>query len=107
LHPSWTEDYDTQHMDRRWLPVLRSSVAVLVLLSLSFVLVHWHPDKSSQDCGLCYAHQMPGLQIAGHSLVTGPNLYVWRLTSCAPVFDSHAFVPAHPGRAPPRSLSSI
>jgi len=94
-------------MSRRWLPVLRSSVAILLLLSLSFVLVHWHPDKSSQDCGLCYAHQMPGLQSAGHYLIAAPNLYVSRLTLSVPVFDSNAYVPAHPGRAPPRSLSAI
>jgi hypothetical protein len=94
-------------MSRRWLPVLRSSVAILVLLSLSFVLVHWHPEKSSQNCGLCYAHQMPGLQSAGHSLISAPNLDGWRIPLTAPVFDSNAFVPGHPGRAPPRSLSTI
>jgi hypothetical protein len=94
-------------MSRRWIPVLRSSIAILVLLSLSFVLVHWHPEKSNQDCGLCYAHQMPGLQGSGHFLVAAPNLYEWRLISSAPILESRAFVPAHPGRAPPQSLSSI
>jgi hypothetical protein len=94
-------------MTRRAQLVLRSTIAILLLVSLTIVSVHWHDDKPGQDCGLCYAHQMPGLQGTGASLLVIPGIYEWRSAVSEQVLVSNAFVPSHPGRAPPRSLSSI
>jgi len=94
-------------MTRRAQLVLRSTIAILVLLSLSLVTVHWHDDKQGQDCGLCYAHQMPGLQGTDTPLIAVPEISEWRSAVSEQVLVSNAFVPSHPGRAPPRSLSLI
>ena len=106
LHPTGTGDYDNSHMVRHWQPLFRSSVAILLLLSLSFVLVHWHEDnKPGQDCGLCYAHQMPGLQSAAKPLLIVPRITEWRSAVPEAVLEFNAFVLSHSGRAPPLSLS--
>jgi hypothetical protein len=94
-------------MNRRAQLVLRSTIAILLLLSLSVVTVHWHDDKQGQDCGLCYAHQMPGLQGTDTPLLAVPGISERRSAVSEQVLVSTAFVPSHPGRAPPRSLSSI
>jgi hypothetical protein len=92
-------------MIRRWQPVARSTIAILLLLSLSVVFVHWHQDKTGRDCGLCYAHQMPGLQNAAEPLPAVPRVTEWRLVVPEAVLESSAFVLSHSGRAPPLSLS--
>ena len=94
-------------MNRRAQLVLRSTIALLLLLSLTVVTVHWHDDKQGRDCGLCYAHQMPGLQGTDVPLLTFPGVSERRSPVSEQVLVSHAFVPSHPGRAPPRSLSLI
>ena len=107
LHIPRTGDYHCDRMTRGSQRLLRSSIAILVLFSMAFVLVHWHEEKPGQDCGLCYAHQMPGLQDAKAPLLAGPGAYEWRSAASEQVLVSHAFVPSHPGRAPPLSLSLI
>jgi len=94
-------------MIRCRLPLLRSTLAILMVLSLTLVLVHWHQEKPGQDCGLCYAHQMSGLHAATGPLLTIPKVSEWRRANSQQILESSAFVPAHPGRAPPKSLSSI
>jgi len=94
-------------MTRRAQLVLRSTIAILLLISLTVVMVHWHDDKQGQDCGLCYAHQMTGLQSTDAPLLYVPEVAEGRAAVSEQVLVSNAFVPSHPGRAPPRSLSSI
>jgi hypothetical protein len=94
-------------MTRRAQLVLRSTIAILLLLNLFVVTVHWHDDRQGQDCGLCYAHQMPGLQGTGAPLLAVPGISERRSAVSEQVLVSNAFVPSHPGRAPPRSLSLI
>ena len=94
-------------MHPHWRQILRGSITILVLVSLSLVFVHWHEDKPGQDCGLCYAHQMPGLENAADPLLSVPQLAEWRFAVPAEILESSAFVTAHPGRAPPRLFSSI
>ena len=92
-------------MIRRRLPLLRSTLAILMVLSLTLVLVHWHQERPGQDCGLCYAHQMPGLDGAAGPLLAIPEVSECPSANFESVLESSAFVPAHPGRAPPLSLS--
>ena len=106
MHYRLQEDYDRGSMNRRWLPI-RTALAILLVLSLSLVLIHAHQDGPGQDCGLCYAQHMPGIQSAATNLLAAPALYEWRTASEAPSLESHAFFPAHPGRAPPQSFSLI
>jgi len=93
-------------MTRRWFH-LRALTALVLLLSLSVIMIHWHQEGAGQDCGLCYTHQMPGLRTESHAPVIAPRVLEWRFLSAEPASESQAFVPAHPGRAPPRSFSSI
>ena len=92
-------------MLRRWLPLLRSSIAILVVLSLAIVLVHWHEDKAGQDCGLCAAHQMPGLQSATGILFGSPTMHEWRYLMLEQTQDAVSISLSHAGRAPPAVLS--
>ena len=94
-------------MTRRAQLVLRSTIAILLLFSLTIVTVHWHDDKQGQDCGLCYAHQMPGLQGTDVPLLAIPESAEPHAPVSEQILVSNAFVPSHPGRAPPRSLSLI
>jgi hypothetical protein len=104
LHLLRPEDYDGPRMSQRTQTLLRGSIAILLLFSLAVVLVHWHDDRPGQDCGLCYAHQMPGLQSATSPMLGVPEASESRLTDTEQILVSSAFVPSHPGRAPPRSL---
>jgi hypothetical protein len=87
--------------------LLRSFIAVLLILGLSLVLVHWHPEKSGQDCGLCVAHQMPGLQSSAVPFVESPGVYEWYAVLSEQILISSAFVPSHAGRAPPSPFSAL
>ena len=100
------EDYDPKRMNRRW-HSFRAGLAILLVLSLSLVLIHWHQETPGQDCGLCAAQQMPGIQSTTTNLLALPAIYGWRAVAQEPSLESNAFVPAHPGRAPPQSLSLI
>lgn len=88
-------------MHQRWIPLLRISIAILVILSLSTVLVHWHEDKAGQDCGLCAAQQMPGMQSATGVLLVGPALHEWRFVAQDNAQESAIITLVHFGRAPP------
>lgn len=93
-------------MNRRWLSI-RTVIALLLVLSLSLVLLHSHPDgPGQQDCGLCYAQHMPGMQAATTNLLVSPALYERRGAAEEPSLESDEFFQAHRGRAPPRSLSA-
>jgi hypothetical protein len=92
-------------MRRRGNSLLRSSIAILILLSLATVLVHWHEDKPGQDCGLCAAQQMPGLQAGTSTLLTLPVLHESRFVLQDQVQESVGELPLHSGRAPPTVLS--
>jgi len=94
-------------MVRRWNPLLRSSIAILIVLGLSLVLVHWHPEKAGQECGLCTAHQMPGLQSTTVLLLATPGISEWRPRAIEQLIVFSVSIPSHAERAPPRSLSSI
>jgi hypothetical protein len=99
------EGYDHGSMNRRWLP-FRAALAILVVLSLSLVLIHWHQDSPGQDCGLCATQHMPTLQSTPQGVATEPVVFEWWHSTESPASESSAFLPAHPGRAPP-SISSI
>ena len=101
LHLVPTEDYDSGRMHQRWIPLLRSSIAIIVILSLSLVLVHWHEDKAGQDCGLCAAQQMPGLQGSAAVLLAAPILHEWRFITRDNAQESSKATRLHFGRAPP------
>jgi hypothetical protein len=88
-------------MLQRWIPLLRSSIAIIVLLSLSTVLVHWHEDKAGQDCGLCAAQQMPGLQSTTGALLAVPTMHEWRYVTQVNAEESADTTLLHFGRAPP------
>ena len=82
-------------------------MALLLLLSLSLVLIHQHPDGAGKDCGLCDVQRTPGLHSTSEHLLATPALYEWRSAAEEPSLESSSFVPTHRGRAPPRSFSSI
>jgi hypothetical protein len=88
-------------MHQRWIPLLRISIAILVILSLSTVLVHWHEDKAGQDCGLCAAQHMPGLQSTTGVLLVIPALHEWRFIAQDDAQESAITTLVHFGRAPP------
>jgi hypothetical protein len=88
-------------MLQRWIPLLRSSIAIIVILSLSTVLVHWHEDKAGQDCGLCAAQQMPGLHGSTGVLLAAPILHEWRYVTRDNAPESTITPLSHFGRAPP------
>ena len=88
-------------MLQRWIPLLRSSIAIIVILSLSTVLVHWHEDKAGQDCGLCAAQQMPGLHGSTGVLPAIPTLHEWRHVTRDNAPESAITPLSHLGRAPP------
>ena len=91
-------------MSRRWFSI-RALAAVLLVLSLSLVMIHWHQEGTGQDCGLCAAHQMPGLEGTAQAAPATPQVVELRPHAGPVQFESNAFVPAHPGRAPPSFFS--
>lgn len=93
--------YDRPRMMFRRAQFLRGCFAILLILGLMLVLVHWHQDRAGQDCGLCYAHQLAGLQVSAEHGLTAPNVSQWRSSVRERISESDAFAPAHPGRAPP------
>ena len=88
-------------MLQRWIPVLRTSIAIIVILSLCTVLVHWHEDKAGQDCGLCAAQQMPGLHSSTGVLLVVPTMHEWRYVARDSAPESAITPLSHFGRAPP------
>ncbi len=102
---NWSLDYHSTDVNRGRFPI-RALVAVVLLISLSLVMIHWHQEGAGQDCGLCAAQHMPGLQSATQSITALPQVLEWRHSTEAPSPEFTAFLPAHPGRAPP-SFSSL
>jgi hypothetical protein len=92
-------------MSRRWFSI-RAVAALLLILSLSLVMIHWHQEGNGQDCGLCATHQMPGLKGTAQIVPTAPQIFEWRSVTESVLSESSTFVPANPGRAPP-SVSFI
>jgi hypothetical protein len=92
-------------MSRRWFSI-RAFAAVLLLLSLSLVMMHMHQEGTGQDCGLCATHQMPGLEGTAQIAPATPQRLEWRQPTETASSESSAFLPSHPGRAPP-SFSTI
>jgi hypothetical protein len=91
-------------MSRRWFSI-RAIAAVLLILSLSLVMIHWHQEGAGQDCGLCATHQMAGLEGTAQVAPAAPQRIEWRYHTESASSESSAFIPAHPGRAPPASSS--
>jgi hypothetical protein len=70
------------------------------------ILVHQHREGIGKDCGLCYAQQLPGLHDTVENPLATPAMSGSRSATQEPSLESIAFVAAHPGRAPPISLSA-
>jgi len=94
-------------MTRPWARLLRISLAVFLVLSVCLVLVHWHTERASQDCGICAAHHMPGLQSSAAPTLSAPGFYAGSARTLDSISVAQTFVSSHSGRAPPAFLSSL
>ena len=93
-------------MTRPWARLLRISLAVFLVMSVCLVLVHWHIERANQDCGICAAHHMPGLQSSAAPIISAPDSYAGNARTVDLASVVQTFVPSHPGRAPPASSLS-
>lgn len=85
----------------------RLALAVLLVVSLTVIVVHWHQDARGQDCGLCNAQQMPSLLGSVGNLLIVPVSQEWitPVREVIPVYSE--VVRLQRGRAPPQALLSL
>jgi hypothetical protein len=102
-----TPEYDCFTMNRHWRTFGRAALALVLVASLTFVLVHWHRDSRGQDCGLCSVQHMPTLQTpTGNIFVIPANRERTDfIHEIVPTYSG--FIPVLPGRAPPQAFVSI
>jgi hypothetical protein len=94
-------------MSLHWRAYSRVFFAIVLVLSLASVLVHWHPEVRGQDCGLCHVQQMPGLKATTENPVGAP-LSRPAVYSVPQTFSNYnTSVVVHSGRAPPASIFSL
>jgi hypothetical protein len=94
-------------MNQHWRTLGRAALALVLVASLTFVLVHWHRDSRGQDCGICNVQHMPTLQTPTGNILVIPANQEWKdfVFEIAPSYPG--FVPTQPGRAPPVAFVSI
>jgi len=93
-------------MQSRW-RVHSLLIAVLLLTATTLTLVHWHSDGVGRGCELCHVRQLPSLYTPSESPVVALAFPEQASVVSEIVFETRECVAVHPGRAPPRSFSSI
>jgi hypothetical protein len=79
--------------------------AILLAVSLSTILVHWHQDSRGQDCNLCHVQEMSGIQSPQADLLAAPTADKWTSIVHELVYNDGVILAAPHGRAPPVAYS--
>ena len=83
------------------------ALSVLLVVSLTIIVVHWHQDARGPDCGLCNVQQMSSLVSSAGSLLIVPVSREWitPVREVTPVYSEIVLV--RQGRAPPQAFVSV
>jgi hypothetical protein len=94
-------------MNRYWRTYGRAALALLLVVSLTVIVIHWHRDSRGQECGLCTVQQMPTLQSPTGNVLIGPTTQEWAGVFSKPAFVYSQVVLLESGRAPPQVYISL